>query len=194
MNHRMRTIRTICLLAVVLMVSGFVGYARVTNHADAYGGADIIGNPHGATDALFIGDANNIKRVYFFNGVTKPTGGTTTPVTSEKCGFGPFTVFRADAYLTGTMTGTAPTVAIKWKHSVDQGAHWTDVGTWAPINATLTPPSQTNLVYDHGDVVIPLTTPVITPAAMYGDCWEAELTFGGTGAVGANLEVVMTAK
>jgi hypothetical protein len=50
------------------------------------------------------------------------------------------------------------------------------------------------LVYDHDAIIIPLTTPVITPATLYGDCWRAVVTFSGTGAVGANLELVQYGK
>lgn len=196
MRQRILNFWSIFLLTLLLVGGGAVVYSQLApSQADAYAGAEVVGNPDGATDALFIGQGNDLKRVYFFNGTVRPSGGTTTPVVSRDfCGFGPFTVFRADAYLSGTMTGTAPTVSIKWRHSIDQGAHWTDVGTWTTINATVTPASQTNLVNDHDAVVIPLTTPVITPAAIYGDCWDAVLTFGGTGAVGANLEVVMVGK
>jgi hypothetical protein len=186
------------VLVFALAIMSLGGYAKLSTASpvDAAAGAAVVGSlDSGNVRAILAPTNGEPKRVVYFDGVVNPTGGTTTPVVSrESCGWGEQSAFRADAYLTGTMTGTAPTAAIAWQYSIDGGDNWIDVGTWTTINATVTPASQSNTVYDHDAIVIPLTTPVITPAAIYGDCWRAVVTFGGTGAVGANLTIVQYGK
>lgn len=109
------------------------------------------------------------------------TMANTTPVNSTAaCGLGSYEVFKAQVVLVGTMTGTNPTLAIKWQNSLDGGATWADVGTWTTINATVTPASQSQTVSDLWNA---------TTAVAYGDCWRAQYTFGGTGTVVANIGI-----
>lgn len=200
MKGKFVTKANVLLLIFMLALAGMTGYARVapTQTVDAAAGAKVVGGlDSGNVRAILAPTNGQGKRVIYFNGVVTPSGGTTTPVVARaSCGWSEQTAFRADAYLTGTMTGTNPTAAIKWQYSLDAGkvgasaAHWIDVGTWTTINATVTPASQSNIVYSHDTVIVPITTPQVTPAALYGDCWRAEVTFGGTGAVGANLTIV----
>lgn len=187
-NVRKRLINfwSILSLAALLIVGGGVGYAQLAPapRVDAYAGAEVVGNPDGAEyRALFAPQGGKIDRIVYFgaNGLVTPAGGTTTPLVSDsKCGLGGYTVFRTDVTLSGTMTGTNPTLAVKWQNSIDGGATWVDVGSWTTINATVTPASQSQTVSDiYG----------VSTAVAYGDCWRATLTFGGTGSVGANVKV-----
>lgn len=160
------------------LVSGITGYSQVAHHASA--SVQTVGDPDGAEyRALLAPVAGKTKRiVYFSAGVKTPTANT--PVNSDPvCGLGGYTIFRADAYLVGTMTGTAPTAAIKWQHSTDGGRHWNDIGTWTTINATVTPASQSQTVSDIYNA---------TTAVAYGDCFRAQYTLGGT-SPGINLEI-----
>lgn len=186
------------LVVLAILLGGLTAYARVapTYHADAAAGAQVVGSlDTGNVRAVLAPTNSQPKRVIYFDGVVRPTGGTTTPVVSrESCGWNEQTAFRMDAYLSGTMTGTNPTAAILWEYSLDEGDTWISVGTWTTINATVTPASQSNIVYDHDTVVVPITTPQVTPATLYGDCWRAVVTFGGTGAVGATLTLVQYGK
>lgn len=168
------------LLFLGLFLGGVLGLAQVDHH-DAYAGIEVIGKEKGATDALYVaGTGGKVRRIVFFTaGVKTPTGANTPIVSDPVCGLGSFTLYRADAYLVGTMSGTAPTAAIKWRHSTDGGAHWTDVGTWTTINATVTPASQSQTVSDIYNA---------TTAVAYGDCWDAVITMGGT-TPGINLEI-----
>lgn len=191
----------VAVLVFTLALVGLSGYAKLSTSqpVDAAAGAVVVGGmDSGNVRAILAPTNTEPKKVIYFDGVVNPSGGTTTPVVSRvSCGWTEQTAFRADAYLTGTMTGTAPTAAIKWQYSLDANGnnpHWIDVGTWTTINATVTPASQTNLVYEHDVVIVPITTPQVTPAALYGDCWRAVVTFSGTGAVGANLTIVQYGK
>lgn len=186
----------IVTLSFLLILGGLVTYAHVASQVDASGsqvgnefaGAEISGNPKGATDrALYVDQSSSsVKRVVFFAAGAQTPAVTSTPVTSSTyCGFGGRTLFSASAYLVGTMTGTAPTLAILWQHSIDGGTTWVDVGTWTTINATVTPAAQNQTVSDIWNS---------TTAVAYGDCWRAKKQYGGTGSVGANLEVVMIGK
>lgn len=153
---------------------------------DAYAGAEVIGNPNGATDKVVYAPAGRTaKRVVYFNAGAQTPVGISTPVNSDTFCDAGSTVQRIDAYLVGTMTGTAPTLTIAAYHSLDGGTTWISAGTWTVINATVTPASQTNTFGD----VYNATTPTV-----YGDCWKVTKTYGGSGSVGANVEIVGLAK
>ena len=182
-------------LVFLMLIGGLMGWAQLASNADASGtqggldfrGAEVVGDPSGATDRILYVDqsSSSVKRVVLFAaGAQTPVSGTTPVASSTYCGFGGRTLFRADAYLSGTMTGTNPTLAVKLQHSIDGGTTWIDVGTWTTINATVTPASQSNSFSDIWNA----TTPVV-----YGDCWRATKTYGGT-SPGANLNVVLIAK
>jgi hypothetical protein len=118
--------------------------------------------------------------VYVAQGV-KTMAGANTPVNSTAvCGLGEFDLHVAEVTLSGTMTGTAPTLAIKWQNSYDGGTTWRDVGAWTTINATVTPATQSQTVSDVQNA---------TTAVAYGDCWRAQYTFGGSGTVTANIGI-----
>lgn len=169
---------------VAMMFGGLIGVANFTN--DAKAGPEIVGNPNGATSRVLMAPAANgtVKRIVYFSGVLTPVGLNTPISSSPTCGIGNASLYRADVVLTGTMTGTNPTAALLWQNSIDGGTTWNNVGTWTTINATVTPPSQSQTVADL----------VASTAVAYGDCWRYQVTFGGTGSVGANLRIIGFAK
>lgn len=173
------------VVALAVVLGGLVAWNQLAAPASALDGAEIVGNPHGATTRALLAPQPNskVKRVvYFAAGLQTPVGGTTTPVVSDtQCGQGAFSVYRLDAYLVGTMTGTAPTLTILWQNSIDGGTTWVNVGTWTTINATVTPATQSQVVSDISNA---------TTAVAYGDCWRVTKTYGGTGSVGANVKIV----
>lgn len=185
----MRTgkVRNLILALLMIVIVGSVGFAQVAHQAKA--GPQVIGNPDGATDRMLIGNTSGqTQRIVYFVDPSDGVGGslvtpavTSTPVVSDaKCGLGLYSLHRADVYLTGTMTGTNPTLAVKWQNSIDGGNTWVDVGTWTAINATVTPVSQSQVVSDLA----------ASTAVAFGDCFRVQLSFGGTGSVGATLEIV----
>lgn len=174
MNKRIAAITTVLM---VLLVSLFLGLSSFGSGAQA--GPVIIGNPDGASVRLLVQSNDKVQRIEYFPAGTKTMAGANTPVNSAAdCGHNG-TLHMAEVRLTGTMAGTAPTLAIKWQNSIDRGVTWTDVGTWTTINATVTPASQQQKVADLA----------ASTAQVYGDCWRAVYTFGGTGTVTANFSV-----
>lgn len=174
---------SLVLICATVMV-GTIGLTQVVHPATA--GPEIVGNPN-SPDRLIVAPAANTKtkRIVYFNAGVKTMAGANTPVASNPtCGLGDFTLYRADVELVGTMAGTAPTLAIKWQHSIDGGVNWKDVGTWTTINSTVTPASQSQVVADI----------VGSTAVVYGDCWRATYTMGGTGTVTANISIKGIAK
>lgn len=149
--------------------------------SNALAGAEIVGNPHGASVRALIGrNDGSVQRVVYVPQAAY-TMSDTTPVASQAQCFPGFTLHKAQVVLVGTMAGTAPTLAVKWQNSIDGGTTWTDVGTWTTINATVTPASQSQTVADVYNA---------STAVSYGDCWRATYTFGGTGTVVANIGIV----
>lgn len=183
MLKAMKSKFSLLILAFTLLVSA--GIVGLTNHADA--GPEVIGNPNGANvRVLYAPAGGKVSRIQYFAGGSKTMAGANTPVASDPvCGLGSFTLYQAQVQLTGTMTGTAPTLAIKWQNSIDGGTTWSDVGTWTTINATVTPATQNQTVSD----VYSAST-----AVAYGDCWRSTYTFGGSGTVTANFSVKGLAK
>lgn len=164
------------LLAVIF--AGSMSVAWIQQSQTSIAAPEVVGNPDGAEyRALVTENDETVRIVYFAAGVK--TMANTTPVASDPvCGlFGD--LHKAEVQLVGTMTGTAPTLAVKWQNSIDGGANWTDVGTWTTINATVTPATQSQTVADL----------VASTAVAFGDCWRATYTFGGTGTVTANISV-----
>lgn len=96
------------------------------------------------------------------------------------CDEGKFTEYLTQLTLTGTMTGTAPTLAVVIQHSIDEGTTWYTVDTFTSINATVTPAAQLKTQVKG----IIANTPVT-----YGGCWRAVWTVGGTGTVTANIGI-----
>lgn len=169
------------LLAVAFLALLAIGVPTMAHFHTVSAGPEIVGNPDGSTlRALMAPASGKVSRIVYVAPGAK-TMSNTTPVASDaQCGRGGYTVHRADVVLSGTMTGTAPTLAIKWQQSFDGGTNWIDVGTWTTINATVTPASQSQTVSD----IYNATTAVAT-----GDCWRAVYTFGGTGTVTANFSI-----
>lgn len=113
------------------------------------------------------------------------TMANTTPVNGGAvCIAGDASQFAAELTLSGTMTGTAPTLAVVLQHSIDGGLHWNTVNTFTTINATVTPASQYVSFSD-----VPAST-----AVTWGDCFRARYTFGGTGTVVANVGLHLIGK
>lgn len=181
------------ILTVTLLLIGAVIFSQVGAPNAAYAGASIVGSRDGASTRALVsvnGDAK-VTRIVYFKLEPHATGGANTPVPSANYCGNAFSgmLHEATVKLSGTMSGTAPTVAIKWQNSKDNGTTWTDIGTWTTINATVTPASQTNTVADSGAVVLMnANTPVTTPPVVYGDCWRALYTMTGTNAA-ANFSV-----
>jgi len=158
-------------LAIVMLLS--IGFAKLTQ---------VEAGPSGPQYQLRALDQDGTVRqlVYVSQGV-KTMAGANTPVSSTAaCGLGSFEMFSAQVVLTGTMAGTAPTLALKWQNSKDGGVTWADVGTWTTINATVTPATQNQTVSDVWNN---------TTAVAYGDCWRVQYTFGGSGTVTANFGI-----
>lgn len=176
--------RALVLLIPIMFGLSAIGANQFANQAAA--GPEIVGNPDGATDRVLMAPAGKAAEriVYFAAGAQTPVG-INTPVASDAVCKPNSTVQRIDAYLVGTMTGTAPTLTITSQHSLDGGTTWVTVGTWTVINATVTPVSQTNTFGD----IYNATTPVV-----YGDCWRVTKTYGGSGSVGGDVEIVGIAK
>lgn len=184
MFRRSRIILTTLLFCVMMLGGGFV-YASLQPPGDAYAGAAVEGQREGAEfRALVTSDGTDrVKRIVYVATGNHLTGGANTPVPSAKVCDLAGIYHYAEVQFTGTLTGSAPTLVIKWQNSKDNGATWTDIGTWTTINATVTPANQKNTVSDHPEeVLMNANTPVVTPAVTYGDCWRTTYTMGAAGA------------
>lgn len=160
----------------LLTVLSLVVYASLAPAGDPLASAASIGNPEGADYRVLVNSngSDRVKRIIYFKMENHLTGGANTPVASGTVCDLAGTFHYAEVKLSGTLAGTAPTLAIKWQNSKDGGATWTDVGTWTTINATVTPASQNQVVSDIA----------ASTAVVYGDCWRALYTMTGTGAAG----------
>jgi hypothetical protein len=168
-------------LPTLLVLIALTGVTVVRSGSrDAFAGAEIVGNPQGSTVRALVGkNDGSVQRVVYVAQAAY-TMSDTTPVAGQAQCFPGYTLHKAQVVLVGTMSGTAPTLAVKWQNSIDGGTTWTDVGTWTTINATVTPASQSQTVADVSNN---------TTAVSYGDCWRATYTFGGTGTVVANIGI-----
>lgn len=184
--RRLTNFWALLALSLLLILGGAFAYARLAPVHDAYAGAEIVGNPDGASMRALIAPAGGrVQRIVYVAAGSK-TMANTTPVASDPvCGLGGYTLYRADVVLSGTMAGTNPTLTILWQNSIDGGTNWVNVGTWTTINATVTPASQSQVVSDVYNA---------TTAVAYGDCWRATYTWGGTGTVTANFSIKGAAK
>lgn len=162
-----------------LFVAAIAGSMLFSQSSDA--APEIIGDPDNSNFRALIGEEGSVQRIVYFETDTYTMAGANTPVASDPTCFVDGTLHQAKVVLTGTMTGTAPTLAIKWQNSIDGGTTWSDVGTWTTINATVTPASQSQTVADIYNA---------STAVAYGDCWRATYTFGGTGTVTANFSIM----
>jgi hypothetical protein len=164
----------------MLMVGGALVYANIARPGDAYAGASVSGQRDGAdTRALItVNGSDKVQRIVYFKMENHLTGGANTPVASRAyCGIAG-DLHYAEVKFTGTLTGSAPTLAIKWQNSKDNGDTWSDVGTWTTINATVTPAVQSQTVADLR----------ASTAVVYGDCWRVTYTQGASGA--GNFSVI----
>lgn len=160
----------------ILFAALFFG---LTQLSPASAGPQIVGDPEGSTLRALVGYSNGqTTRIVYFAAGAKTMADTTPVVSDAVCGQGG-SLHKAEVVLTGTMAGTAPTLAVKWQNSID-GTNWNDVGTWTTINATVTPAVQSQTVADVSNA---------TTAVAFGDCWRASYVFGGTGTVIANISI-----
>lgn len=180
----MSKVRSIRLryLVMALTLAFVIGVPAVPHF---YGGqasaVESVGDPNSPDRILYAPEGGKVARIVYVSGGTKTMAGANTPVASDKiCAQGAHTLYGAEIALSGTMTGTAPTVAFKWQHSFDNGTTWHDVGSWTTVNATVTPAVQNQMVSDIYNA---------TTAVAYGDCWRATYTFGGSGTVTANFSI-----
>lgn len=167
------------------MLGGVFALSTLQPQTDAYAGASVDGQQEGSNTRALIssGGDDRVRRVVYFQLENHLTGGANTPVPSAKVCNLAGVYHYAEVQFTGTLAGSAPTLVIKWQNSMDNGATWTDVGTWTTINATVTPATQKQTVADTGPIVLMnANTPVVTPAVMYGDCWRVTYTMGAAGA------------
>lgn len=171
--------RKVLYFAFVLMLLVGIGAGGAIHQASA--GPKVEGDTSLPDRVLMAPQGGKIQRIVYVATGSKTMAGANTPVAGDaKCGQGSFTLYSAEVVLNGTMTGTAPTLAVKWQHSYDGGTTWHDVGTWTTVNATVTPAVQNQVVSDVYNS---------TTAVAYGDCWRATYTFGGSGTVTANFSI-----
>lgn len=183
--------RTIPYAVVMILLGAAFAFAFLQPSPGAYAGASIEGQQEGANFRAIVtsGGTDRVKRIVYFKLENHLTGGANTPVASGAVCDLAGEYHYAEVKFTGTLTGSAPTLAIKWQNSKDNQATWTDVGTWTTINATVTPATQSQTVADSKAVVLMnANTPVVTPAVVYGDCWRVTYTMGAAGA--GNFSVI----
>lgn len=175
------------LLTLMLLLSfslGAVFYQSFEGSTSAFPGAVSTGNSGDANFRALVtsGGSDRVKRIIYFKLEPHATGGANTPVASGSVCNLAGTLHEADVKFTGTLGGSAPTLAIKWQNSKDDGATWSDVGTWTTINATVTPATQSQVVGDKvTDPYFNGTTTVQSTATLYGDCWRVTYTMGAAG-------------
>lgn len=179
---------------LIVMILGLLFSVANYSTGDALAGASVSGNREGATSRALItvNGSSKVSQVIYFAAGAKTNPGANTPVASGKlCGAAASGVYHyAEVRLVGTMTGTAPTLTVKFQNSVDGGTVWSDVKTFTQINATSVPAVQTQVAADTaGSSFFNGTSVATIPAAVYGDCWRITYTYGGTGA-GANFSVI----
>lgn len=104
--------------------------------------------------------------------------GTSVPV----CGLSEYDEFIAEVRLTGTMTGTNPTLAITWQSAIGPNDTYTTIDTFTTINATVTPAAQTHALTELPGAV--------STAVVYGDCMKMAWTIGGTDSPSALIDIV----
>lgn len=174
------TLKKFRILLVVAILWAALGGIYILNPSGGEAGPEIVGNPAGSNvRAIVSGGSDKVVRIVYFSSSTKTMAGANTPVASSSYCRVAGTFHYAQVDLTGTMTGTNPTLTIKWQNSKDNGSTWNDVGSWTEINSTVTPASQSQTVADIAAAT----------AVTYGDCWRALYTFAGTGTVTANFKI-----
>lgn len=164
----------VCLLAILVLTVGGL-------YAGGSIGRDANAAPGGVVDRAIVRDITGAQHITYFSQTAKTPVGVNTPISSSAwCApaGSTYTKFAAQVVLQGTLTGTNPTAAVTWQHSYDGGTTWITVGSFTTINATVTPAAQTQQVSDVA----------ASTAIIYGDCWRAQLTFGGT-SPGGNIGV-----
>jgi hypothetical protein len=172
-----RTSRILALFAVALMMLSAVVWAQF--RADAAPSHQ----PEQSAVAAINQGGHVDHRVLIPQG--NYTMANTTPVSgSAICIDGDPNRFAAQLTLTGTMAGTAPTLAVVLQHSIDGGTTWITLNTFTTINATVTPANQ---YVQWADV--PASTAIV-----FGDCYRYQYTFGGSAGVAVNIAMAMLAK
>jgi hypothetical protein len=159
---------------MLFLLAGAFTFASLQSGPEAYAGASSIGNKDGADVRALVSSngSDRVRRIIYFEMDNHQTGGANTPVASgEVCGMAGM-LHYAEVKFQGTLTGSNPTLAIKWQNSKDNGQTWSDVGTWTQINATVTPAIQSQTVADLA----------ASTAVVYGDCWRVTYTMGAGGA------------
>lgn len=169
------TKRILISAAILLaLLGGLATHSALQPQGAAFAGAEIEGNPENADMRALVSVNGNdrVKRIVYFRMDNHLTGGADTPVASGAICDLAGIYHYAEVKFTGTLTGSAPTLAIKWQNSKDNGVTWSDVGTWTQINSTVTPASQSQTVADLA----------ASTAVVYGDCWRVTYTMGAGGA------------
>lgn len=165
---------TVTFLTLFMLVAGLVSYVALQPAGGAYAGVQTVGDANDANYRAIVASngTDRVKRIIYFKMEPHATGGANTPVPSSKvCEMAGMLHF-AEVKLEGTLTGSAPTLVVKWQNSKDNGVTWSDVGTWTTINATVTPAAQSQTVSDI----------IASTAVVFGDCWRATYTMGAGGA------------
>jgi hypothetical protein len=91
---------------------------------------------------------------------------TATGTGTAACGFGPFDKFAAQLVVTAA-SGTTPTLDVTWQHSIDGGTTWYTVAAFTQRTAT-------------GQELKAEAEVEAATAEVYGDCFRAIWTIGGT--------------
>jgi|GEM_PF-5520156 len=161
----------------LLFAISFAGLSQFGTQASA--GPIEVGQKDGATTRALIQDGSTVRKIIYVTSGVKTMANTTPVSSAPKCGV-VGDLHSVQVVLNGTMSGTAPTLALQWQTSYDGGVTWVNVGTLTTINATVTPVTQRQVVSDIRNA---------STAVSYGDCFRFQYTFGGSGTVTANFAV-----
>lgn len=162
--------------SLAIMLVTLTGYARLAQPSNAAPGG---GSARSAQ--ADVQSADKFQKFVYFNAGAKTmvSGGAGTAVSSgSKCGVAGL-LHGSVVTITGTLSGTNPTLDFTWQNSKDGGSTWTTVGAFTQVNATVTPSSLSQTVADI----------IGSTAVAYGDCWRILYTWGGTGSVGGSFGI-----
>jgi hypothetical protein len=178
-----RTVRSIALLLLFALLAG--GALADWTHGATAGPAG--GEP--AYSLALVDDNSTVYRRVLLDGPV--TMVNTTPVNGDTvCLNGDPDLFAARLTLTGTLTGTNPTLTVVLQSSDDNGQTWMNVGSsFAAINATTTPSGGVERVTFADSASGGVNTPVA-----WGTCFRVRYTFGGTGTVTGDVDVRLYAE
>lgn len=166
--------------AIVLALTLVLSFVGMHYNADAGPASD---GP--AYSVAMIDSDGTVDHRILLKAETK-TGANTTPVAGSKvCVAGDADAFVAALTITGTMTGTNPTLSAVLQESINDGRTWRTVHSFAAINATVTPAG--------GQEYVSFSDALSSTATVRGDCYRVLYTWGGT-TPGLNFGVDLLAK